>query len=137
MFEQVNVNWIVHDTMTHDNWNKNKMKGGQFGISADGDQDTILVGSPKHLNRKGAVFAGDVEDDDQFGHSISLYYQATIQHSKSGAAILIDTSFLNLSFVNSPFTLAESDTLGVEIRQGSSDNKFQIVSITTIDRSKC
>ena len=33
----------------------------------------------------------------------------------SGAAILIDTSFLNLSFVNSPFPLAKGDTFGVEI----------------------
>ena len=69
------------------------MKGRRFRISVDGDQDTILVGLPKHVNGKGAVFLfrrahdpknnkylasqvvygpGDEEDDGQFGHSISL-----------------------------------------------------------------
>ena len=59
--------------------------------------------------------------------------EATLQIVIS--AILIDTSFLNLSFVNTPFTLAKGDTFGVEIRRSSSDNKFQIVSIRTIYRN--
>lgn len=89
------------------------------------------------------LFPGTPQRQDLMGASVAIHSNYAMVGApnrdliniNSGAAILIDTSFLNLSFVNSPFTLTEGDTLGVEIRRSSSDSNFQLVSIRTIDRN--
>ena len=90
IFEQVEDGWVILDTLTDQNWNYDKIKGGRFGSSLDADQDSILVGCPQKSNGRGAVYVfrrsqnhrrflasqaiipDDLEEDDHFGHSISL-----------------------------------------------------------------
>ena len=90
IFEQVGNDWVILDTLTDQNWNDDKIKGGRFGSSLDADQDSILVGCPHNSNGRGAVYVfrrsqnqrlflasqeiipNDLEQDEQFGHSISL-----------------------------------------------------------------
>ena len=91
IFNIVQGVWILLDSLTDQNWNHERTKGGRFGSSLDADSDTILVGSPGHSNEKGAVYVfrrsdkgkpylasqaiygpEDLSDGDRFGHSIAL-----------------------------------------------------------------
>lgn len=55
IFHVVQSSWVLLDSLTDQNWNHGRIKGGRFGGSLDADNDTVLVGSPGHSNGKGAV----------------------------------------------------------------------------------
>ncbi|KAL3786858.1 hypothetical protein HJC23_013779 [Cyclotella cryptica] len=91
IFEHVNGYWKILDSLTDQNWNHNRIRGARFGSALDADNTTVLVGSPGYSNGKGAVYLfqrshglghflasqaiygpDDLEEGDQFGHSVSL-----------------------------------------------------------------
>ena len=56
IFSIVQGSWLLFDILSDHNWNHERIKGGRFGSSLDADSDTIIVGSPCHSNKKGAVY---------------------------------------------------------------------------------
>ena len=130
IFHVVQGSWMLLDSLTDINWNHQRNRGGKFGKSLAADSDTLLIGSPGHSNKQGAVYVfrrsdrgkpflasqaiygpDNPSDGDQFGHSIALSNNKAVVCAphKTTLAIHIDIKTPKLGRVGACYVYSRHD----------------------------